>query len=220
MDSNRTSQSDVTFWTPMRVVSTIVVFAVCAVVGVSLFRSDISSNNNSPNINSETTTNKTTNKPLATKPDDLPPMPQEALDATINNIKGKSFKLSDYKGKVILLNLWATWCGPCRMEMPELVKISEEFKGQDFEVIGLNISPDRDSPERIKLFIKQFEIPYTIGMADEDLAFLLMSESSSIPQSFLITRDGKIYRRFIGYNMRKTPRQLREAIQEAINLKG
>ena len=220
MDSNQTSPSDVTFWTPMRVLSSIVVFAVCAIVGVSLFRSETSSSNSSPNTNSETTTNKTVKKPLATKSDELPPMSQEALDSSITSIKGKPFKLSDYKGKVVLLNLWATWCGPCRMEMPELVKISEEFKGQDFEVIGLNISPDRDSPESIKLFIKQFEIPYTIGIADEELTFLLMSENSSIPQSFLITRDGKIYRRFIGYNMRNTPPQLREAIQEAMNLKG
>lgn len=220
MDSNQTSPSDVTFWTPMRVLSSIVVFAVCAIVGVSLFRSETSSSNSSPNTNSETTKNKTVKKPLATKSDELPPMSQEALDSSITSIKGKPFKLSDYKGKVVLLNLWATWCGPCRMEMPELVKISEEFKGQDFEVIGLNISPDRDSPESIKLFIKQFEIPYTIGIADEELTFLLMSENSSIPQSFLITRDGKIYRRFIGYNMRNTPPQLREAIQEAMNLKG
>jgi thiol-disulfide isomerase/thioredoxin len=147
-------------------------------------------------------------------------MPKEVLETQIINIKGKPFKLSDYKGKVVLLNLWATWCGPCRMEMPELVKISEEFKGQDLEVIGLNISPDRDSPERINNFIQRFNIPYTIGIADEELAFSLMSESSSIPQSFLITRDGKIYRRFIGYNMRTTPQQLRQAIQEALNLKS
>lgn len=220
------SSSEAKFWTPMRVISSIIVFAALAIVGVSLFSSKsnvIVTNTSSLNTNSkETAGNKadaSENETPAVNPTELEQMPKPVMETKVKNIKGKTFKLSDYKGKVILLNLWATWCGPCRMEMPELVKLHEEFKGQDVEIIGLNISADQDTEQDIRDFIKRYNIPYTIGQADMDMAYMLLADNGSIPQTFLITRDAKLYRRFIGYG-RSVPEKLRKSIQEALNFKS
>lgn len=226
MSSNQISASEAKFWTPMRVISSIIVFAALAIVGVSLFSSKgtvIVTNTSSLNANStEPANNKANvegNETPVVDPNELEQMPKPVMEAKVKNIKGKTFKLSDYKGKVLLLNLWATWCGPCRMEMPELVKLHEEFKGQDVEIIGLNISADQDTEQDIRNFIKRFNIPYTIGQADMDMAYMLLADNGSIPQTFLITRDGKLYRRFIGYG-RSVPDKLRKSIQEALNFKS
>jgi len=224
------SASSEKFWTPMRIASTVVVLAICAVIGVTLFSSGstekVADNNTAQNVNTLQTANK--NQPqsqqqqqgsqLPTRLEDLPEMPDAALGAKIEDINGKNFRLSDYKGKVVLINLWATWCGPCRSEIPELIKIREEFAGQDFEVVGLNISPNMDDLDSIRKFVEEMKIPYTTAQVDMELASVLMSGNGSIPQSYLITRDGKIYRRFIGYG-RSVPQKLRQAIQEALNLK-
>lgn len=226
MDSNQTSPPEVTFWTPMRVISSVVILVVFAVVVVSLFSSNESTSNKnaSPDANTSTAkkqtgtgkSNKDSGSATAANPSKLPPMSASVMDADIENIAGKTFKLSDYKGKVILLNLWATWCGPCRMEVPELVKLNQEFKGQDIEFVGLNVSPEQDDPESIREFIKEFKIPYTVGQVDEDLQSIFMSTSSSIPQSFLITRDGKVYKHYAGYS-RSLANDLRKNIHEALN---
>ncbi len=212
----------------MRIISSIVIFAVCAVIGVTLFSPNsvekTTDNSTAQNVNTSQNADKNQSQSskqgsqLPTKPEDLPDMPDEVLSAKIKDINGKNFKLSDYKGKVLLLNLWATWCGPCRSEIPELIKIKDEYTGQDFEVIGLNVSPDMDDLVSIRDFVKEMKIHYPTAQADRELASILMSDNGSIPQSYLITREGKIYRRFVGYG-KSVPQKLRQAIQEALNLK-
>lgn len=208
----------------MRVLSSIIIFAVCAIVGVSLFSSNETPKTENKPLNANTSGRQPGSRPNSqpdsrpvTKPEALEQMPEMIMDAKIKDLKGKSFKLSDYKGKVVLLNLWATWCGPCRMEIPELVKISEEFKGQDVEIVGLNVSPDSDDADTIREFVDKFKISYTIAQADMDTALMFMERNGSIPQSFLITRDGKIYRHETGYR-RTLPQDLRKFIHEALNL--
>src|SRR5262249_46965848 len=69
---------------------------------------------------------------------DYPPVPANVAKASIKNLDGTTFTVADKKGKVVLLNLWATWCGPCRGEMPELVKMQDQYRDKDFEIIGVN----------------------------------------------------------------------------------
>lgn len=227
MDSNQTSPSEVTFWTPMRVISSVVILAVFAIVVVSLFSSKETNpiaptKNTSPDANAPTARKQPgTGRPNAESappdPAKLPRMSASVMDAEIKNVIGKTFKLSDYNGKVVVLNLWATWCGPCRMEVPELVKLNEEFKGQNVEIVGLNVSPDQDDVQAIREFMQEFKISYTIGQVDDELQSILFSISSSIPQSFLITRDGKVYKHYTGYS-RSLANDLRKNIHEALNL--
>ncbi len=132
-------------------------------------------------------------------PSDFPPAPTALMNATLSKTDGSSFKLADYKGKVVLVNVWATWCGPCRHEVPELVKLQDELHDKGFEVIGLNLD-EGDSNEMITEFGKEFEINYSLAKGEDQLfeEFYNVSKKNAIPQSFLIDREGKLVGVFVG----------------------
>lgn len=154
------------------------------------------------------------------RPNALTSLPQIVLDAENRAARGAPIKLSDYSGKVLLVNLWATWCGPCRMETPELVKLHKEFQSRGVEMVGLSTEdPDR-SEESVIEFVREYEVDYQIGWAKREVAQMLMQGRTSIPQSFIIARDGRIVRRFIGFNPETTPPQLKQALEEALNEKA
>ena len=138
-------------------------------------------------------------------------VPPEMMEAELMSLDGKTFKLSDYKGKVVLINLWATWCGYCKKEMPDLVEFSEKYKDQGFEVIGLNVD-DEKLPE-VEEFVKQYEIPYRIGWTNDEVYTIL--QPRGIPSSYLITRDGKFHWAINGYAPHE---RLKTKIEEALNL--
>lgn len=127
-----------------------------------------------------------------------PPAPEAVRNAEVELIDGGTFKLADQKGKVILINLWATWCGPCRNEMPELVKLQEKYRDRGFEVIGLDVDPE--PIDLIKPFAEKMKINYKLGWANEELvrAFFDITQRNGIPQSFLINREGELTGVFFG----------------------
>ena len=129
-------------------------------------------------------------------------------------------KLANYSGKVLLVNLWATWCGPCRMETPELVKLHKEFQSRGVEMIGLSTEDPETSAESVSDFIREYEVDYQIGWATREVAITLMQGRTSIPQSFVIARDGRIVKRFIGFRPDLTPGQIKAALEEALAEKG
>lgn len=128
-----------------------------------------------------------------------PPVPEAIATAEVKMIDGTSFKVEDKKGKVILINLWATWCGPCREEMPSLVEMHEKYKDQGFEVIGLD-SDENETVEMIQEFAKEMKLNYPLGYADGKLfrQFVRISGLQGIPQSILINREGKMTGVFTG----------------------
>ena len=89
-----------------------------------------------------------------------PLAPSAIRNAEFELIDGGTFRLADQQGKVTLINLWATWCGPCRNEMPELVKLEEKYKNQGFQVIGLDVDPE--PLEMIEPFAKKMGINYKL----------------------------------------------------------
>jgi len=121
-----------------------------------------------------------------------PPLITSVAEADIKNLDGTTFKVADKKGKVVLLNLWATWCGPCRAEMPTLVRMQEKHRDAGFEVIGLNT--DDETVAQIDDFVATMKLNYTIAWADTELqaALLNISKFPGIPQSFLVDRDGNL----------------------------
>jgi thiol-disulfide isomerase/thioredoxin len=141
-------------------------------------------------------------------------LPENIMQASINLLDGQKTKLSDYSGKVLIVDLWATWCGPCKQEIPHLVEIAKEYKDKGVEVIGLtNENPDTDA-EWVKQFSQAFNINYPIGWADNEMQAGLTLGRNSIPQTFIIGRDGKIVKHFVGFSPRLIP-QMKAAIEEA-----
>jgi thiol-disulfide isomerase/thioredoxin len=128
---------------------------------------------------------------VSKKKSDYPPLVSVVANADLKNLDGSTFKVTDRKGKVLILNLWATWCGPCRREMPALVRMQETF-GEKLEVIGLNT--DDESVEDINSFAADMKLNYTLVWADTKTQseLLKISKFGGIPQSFIIDQEGNL----------------------------
>jgi cytochrome c biogenesis protein CcmG/thiol:disulfide interchange protein DsbE len=146
-------------------------------------------------------------------------LPASVSEVELRAVSGAPIKLSNYAGKVLVVNLWATWCGPCRLETPELVKLHQEFRSQGVEVVGLSTETYEESAQSVPEFVKNYKVDYRVGWGRE-IAGTLMQGRDAIPQSFVISRSGRIVKRFVGFNAVATPDQIRAAIQEALNDKG
>lgn len=107
-------------------------------------------------------------------------------DITGTMVDGRPFRLSDYRGKVVLLNFWATWCGPCRQEIPDLIKLQKDFGPQGFTVVGLS---EDDDMTPVVPFVKQEGMNYPVLISPPGVANQL--QITGLPTSFLIGRDGK-----------------------------
>lgn len=114
---------------------------------------------------------------------------------------GKPVSMNDLKGKVILVNFWATWCGPCIKEMPDLSKISEELKGKDFEMIGMNVFQQEGS-KKVSDFLKTNPVSYTVLDGNQEVvdAFGLADGKNieAVPTTFIIDKNGKIAETIVG----------------------
>jgi thiol-disulfide isomerase/thioredoxin len=209
------------FWAPGRAVLTFVVAGLLTTLGLSSCNSTEVTNKSNPPANKAPV-----NAPARTAP---PPtaivtMPQDLRDKALKTLDGEALKLSDYKDKVLIVNIWATWCGPCKLEMPDLVKISGEYKSRGVVVLGLATTyNEHDDPVHVKDYVRTQKVPYKIIWDDGTLAqplVQLVGGRSVIPQSFVIARDGRIVKHFTGYSELSTPQLMRQAIEEALNDKG
>lgn len=139
----------------------------------------------------------------APTPDPAPAaLPAEITGGTLTDLAGESFKLPDYQGKIVVLNVWATWCGPCRREIPEFVAMRGEFAAGDVEILGVTMEDERNTPEDVKEFVKEFGINYRIAWADLDFYKTILSPGYQIPQTYVLGRDGRVLYKFVGYNSR------------------
>ncbi|HEX8369122.1 MAG TPA: TlpA disulfide reductase family protein [Pyrinomonadaceae bacterium] len=140
-----------------------------------------------------------TNTAETTKKSDYPSVPAAIMQAELKGLDGGKLKLEDYKGKVVLVNLWATWCGPCKGEMPHLVELQNTHKEKGFEILGLD-TDENDTEAKVKSFAEDMKLNYTLGWIDEKTynELLKISKFPGIPQSFLISRDGQLLGVFTG----------------------
>jgi cytochrome c biogenesis protein CcmG/thiol:disulfide interchange protein DsbE len=201
MSARKDEVKKLKFWTPLRLVTTLIAFALLVAIGLSSC--------NSNDLPSKATTAARTNT-----------LPRQVLEAENRGTSGTPIKLANYSGKVMLINLWATWCGPCRMETPELVKLHKEFQGRGVEMIGLSTENPDASARSVSEFVREFNVDYQIGWAKPEVAQIMMAGRTNIPQSFIIARDGRVIRRFIGFNPDTTPNQIKEALEQALKEEG
>ncbi|MEW5975166.1 MAG: TlpA disulfide reductase family protein [Acidobacteriota bacterium] len=129
---------------------------------------------------------------------------------TLNNLDGKSVSMKDFGNKVVLIDFWATWCGPCREEIPDLNNLYSEYKSKGFEVIG--ISMDTEGTDVVKDFVREFRVDYSIVMGDETVA-QEFGGILGLPTKFIVDRNGKIVKRLIGL---RPPEEIEQAIKELI----
>lgn len=112
----------------------------------------------------------------------------------LKDIDGRSHQLSDYRGKVILVNFWATWCGPCRDEMPSIQVLREKLAGKPFAVLAINL----DEPEsRIRTFLSQMKVDFTILLDPEKTAAKAWN-ARILPATFIVGPDGRIRYSLVG----------------------
>jgi len=119
----------------------------------------------------------------------------QAPNFELVDANGKKIRLSDFKGKVVILDFWATWCAPCRMEIPGYVDLYKKYNDRGLEIIGISL--DRDGWTPVRPFMKQYNINYPIVIGDMDIV-QAYGGIQSIPTTFIINRNGEVVERKIG----------------------
>jgi thiol-disulfide isomerase/thioredoxin len=140
-------------------------------------------------------------------------IPAEVMSKEIRGVDGGTFTLADYNDKVLIVNIWATWCGPCRSEIPHLIEMQKEYGKKDVTIIGLTTENPETDAEAVKDFAAELKINYKLGWASADLARSLMSRPS-IPQNFVIAPGGKVIAHYVGFSDR-VPDMIRASIAKA-----
>jgi thiol-disulfide isomerase/thioredoxin len=125
-----------------------------------------------------------------------PPPPKVDLSVTLEDLNGAKIDLSSYAGKPVVLNLWATWCGPCKLETPQLVALSEKFKARGLNIIGISVD---DTPDEIRAFASEFKVKYPmlVGVGHEDFMTRL-GYQDMLPFSILVDRNGVVVGQITG----------------------
>jgi thiol-disulfide isomerase/thioredoxin len=160
-------------------------------------------------------------RPATAAIDGLPWAPdghRRAPDFRIRTLDGRQIALSDFRGKVLVVDFWATWCPPCREEVPLLVDLKTTHGDRGLEILGLTIEDPEDEVEQVRHFVREFGVNYTIGFAPEGMfeAFVGPGEHP-IPQTFLFDREGRLREHLIGYDPLTDGRRLRRAIARLLH---
>lgn len=156
---------------------------------------------------------------LSAQPNTTYPMPPLKMDAASGqlgwtSLDGERSQLSDFRGKVLVLDFYATWCVPCRKSIPHLIELQGRDGSKGLQVVGLNVGgPD----DRVKVagFAREFPITYPLGFPDKAVTDFFLSDDDSLPQTFVFDRQGQLVKRLIGYDT-SSAEQLEQAIQTAL----
>ena len=163
---------------------------------------------------------KTTNTPVISNPPTgtTYPMPPTRAASLANmgwESNGNRSVFSEYKGKVLILDFYATWCTPCRDSIPHLIGLQKKYEDQGVQVVGLNVGGPGDE-QLVPAFARQYGIQYPLARPDDDLVSFLLAGQDAIPQTFVFDRQGQLVQRFVGFGP-STGSYLDSAVETALN---
>jgi len=141
------------------------------------------------------TVSKSSTKSVTSKPAVDTSQLQAAPAWALVDLAGKPVTSESLKGKVVIVDFWATWCGPCRAAIPHLMELHKTYKDKGFEVVGVSV--DQQGPGVVQTFVTQHQIQYTIAMGNQKIVSDF-GGIRGIPTAFIISQDGKIYRKIVG----------------------
>jgi thiol-disulfide isomerase/thioredoxin len=155
--------------------------------------------------------------PVAASHGDASAPASAAPDGAWTQLDGRRAKLEDLRGQVVVLDFWATYCPPCREEIPHLVRLQQQFGPQGLKVIGLNVGGDEDRP-KVPDFVKRYQIQYQLAdPEDETVQRFLVTDD--IPQTFVIDRHGRVVEHLVGF-AEDDAAQLERAVSQALAAKA
>lgn len=158
---------------------------------------------------------------VAPGPGPLAFIPESLRERQIKGIdKSPSFRLSDFQGKVVVINLWASWCGPCRREVPEYEKVRKSYAGREVEFVALTTEDPREASDQVNKFLRSVTFGFRLGWADDEMARVLMNGRRSIPQTIVMDSDGRIIKHWSGYTPGRSGDRLKDAIDQALPQKS
>lgn len=187
-------------WTAARVLLIALVFVGLALVFSSSNCSPTDDTANAPRAAANTNANDSA-RPRGTPNANPTPvaLPDEIRNTELRALDGTGFKLADYQGKVLVLNLWATWCPPCRDEIPQIVDFYDDYRGRGVEVLGLTMEDERgNTPEAVKESVSELKINYRVAWAEQKLYARFLAPGFEIPQTYIIDREGRVRRKIRG----------------------
>jgi thiol-disulfide isomerase/thioredoxin len=210
MRSSKKQQFPTSFWTRTRILVTVMTMCLLAAVAASSCQSGDETAKVKPSAS---------NAPSNSGDPYAPSLPSSVREAEMPSVNGSAIKLANYSGKVVLVNLWATWCGPCRLETPELVKLHKEYGSKGLALVGLSTENPEASAQMVRDFVRHYNVDYPIGWATREVAlsFMQLTGRNAIPQSFIIAPDGRVLNQFVGFSAQQTPEKLRQAVEAALN---
>lgn len=148
---------------------------------------------------------------------ELTTLPESVRKRQLKSLDKGSFSLADFGGKIIVVNLWASWCGPCRREVPEYEEVRKAYMSRGVEFIGLTVEDPRTAAARVKQFVHDFNFGFRLAWADRDTAITLSNGRGVIPQTLVIAADGRILNHWRGYSSGHSGDRLRQALDRALS---
>jgi thiol-disulfide isomerase/thioredoxin len=143
-------------------------------------------------------------------------LPESAWEQQIKAFDNKNFRLADFHGKVVVINLWASWCGPCRREVPEYEKVRKAYTTGDVVFIGLTAEhPDSDNA-RVQRFVREVNFGFRLGWIDGELMRTLTIGRGTIPQTLVLDQEGRIISHWEGYTPGHSGDRLKLTVEQAL----